>query len=442
MKYDLIVIGSGSAAGKPAKTAKKEGKKVAVVESADFGGTCALRGCMPKKVYLAAAEVIDWSGKLNEHGVKNDTSLDWSKVQEFKKSYTNGFKTGIRKGYEKAGIDIIEGRASIKDENTINVNGKEYVATNYVIATGAKPRPLTFQGSKHLVTSKEFLELDSLPKNIVFVGGGYISFEFAHIASRAGSNVTILQRDNKPLPMFEREIVKKLLKASKKECITVELNTEAKKITKERNEVHIHTNNGVFQADMAVHGAGRVPQIDDLQLENAGIKTSRKGIEVNEYLQTSQKHIYAGGDCCASKGFPLTPIASLEGAAIAHNLLNEDKQSVNYTATATALFTIPTVASVGMQEKEAVKAGHEVVVNKGESTNWFSSSRINVSVSGYKIIIDKNTDKILGAHLIGHNAEEVINLFAASIKFDITRTELKNTPWAYPTMTSDTDYML
>ena len=443
--YDVIVLGSGSAAGKPARAANNEGWEVAIVESGPVGGTCALRGCMPKKVYLAAAEVLDWSERLEKNGIDfSEKDVRWEKIQEFKSSFTDSFNSGIRSSFEDSGIDIIEGRASFVNENAIEVDGKTYTANKFVIATGNKPRPLDFEGSEYLVTSKEFLELEELPDEIVFVGGGYISFEFGFIAAKTGSNVKILQRDDAPLPMFEKDIVDKLLQNAEEEGIEVILKTEADAVEKKSDRFEVHgSDDNTYVADMVVHGAGRVPQIDDLALEKANIERTRKGVKVDNHLQsTSNPDVYAAGDCAASNGYPLTPIATIEGEVVKDNLVNDKGKTPDYEGTATALFSLPPVSSTGLKEDQVRKKGFNYAVKEGDTTEWFSASRINEKHSGYKILIDEDTDEILGAHFIGHNAEEVINIFSLAIRKSITVSELKKVPWAYPTMVSDIDSML
>ena len=442
--YDLIILGSGSAASKVAHGTASEGWEVAIAEPRRVGGTCALRGCMPKKVYVGAAETIDWANRLDDHGVRADVSVDWHEVQRFKQSFIDDFNDGIRQGFEDAGIDILQGQARFTDEHTVTVNNTAYTADTFLVATGAKPRPLQFTGHDHLITSDEFLDLEALPENIVFVGGGYISFEFAHVAARTGFQVTILQRDNQPLPMFEESIVDELLNASEETGIDIQLNTQAGEVEKHGSRFHVYDEDGehIQETDLVVHGAGRVPQVDDLGLDKAGVDTEHRGVTVDDALQTTQEHVYAAGDCAASPGYPLTPIATMEGQTVTHNLLHEEATKPDYTGMATTLFSIPPVASVGMQESQVEEKGYEYTVNEGESGSWFSSQRIGVDHGRYKVIIDDATDEILGAHLLGHNAEEVINVFAAAIRHDITASELKATPWSYPTSIADTDYML
>src|SRR5699024_9497827 len=198
-QFDLIVIGTGSGGSTAAGKCAKEGWEVAQIDSRPFGGTCALRGCDPKKVLVGAAELIDWNRRMNRTGVPTDAHIDWQQLMQFKESFTQPVPEHREKGMKKAGITPVHGRASFVDEETIEVNGEILKAQNFVIAAGAKPAPIPVDGFEHLTTSTEFLELEELPETIVFVGGGFISFEFAHIATRAGSKVHIVHRGERPL---------------------------------------------------------------------------------------------------------------------------------------------------------------------------------------------------------------------------------------------------
>jgi glutathione reductase (NADPH) len=200
---------------------------------------------------------------------------------------------------------------------------------------------------------------------------------------------------------------------------------------------------GSIEADMVVHSAGRTPEIEDLELEKAGIEYEKKGVKVNEYLQSvSNPAVCAAGDCASSGGLPLTPIASYDGGIAAGNLLNANKVAVDYKGTPSVVFTIPPLASVGLSEENARKMGLKFKANHSSTSGWYSSRRINESHSGFKVLIEEGTDKILGAHLLGPHADEVINIFAIAIRLELRASDLRNALWSYPTNTSDITYML
>ncbi|WP_175058927.1 NAD(P)/FAD-dependent oxidoreductase [Thermococcus sp. 2319x1] len=270
-----------------------------------------------------------------------------------------------------------------------------------------------------------FLELDDLPDKIVFIGGGYISFEFAHLAVRAGSEVAILHRSERPLKNFEPYIVSIFLKATEEEGIRVITEAPVRRVEKRDSTFIVETPKGNFEADLVVHGAGRVPNIDSLGLEKAGVEYGKKGIKVNEYMQTTNPKIYAAGDC-AEGGLPLTPVAAVEGSIAASNIIKGNHVKIDHTAIPTVVFTIPPMPSVGLTEDKALEQGFKIRVKSGETSRWYSSLRINQKYGAYKIILDEDTGKILGAHLLGHNAEEVINIFALAIKMGLHASEVKH----------------
>lgn len=448
-QYDLIVIGTGSAGSTVAYRCRSAGWKVAIIDSRPFGGTCALRGCDPKKVLVGASELVDWHNRMRNNGViSREVKIDWPALMRFKQTFTNPVPQKREEAFIKAGIDTFHGSASFVGKDSIEINSQVLKGRYIVIATGAKPAKLGITGEEYLITSDQFLELKRLPRKIIFVGGGYIAFELAHIVARAGVNTQILHRGVRPLVGFDPDLVNKLVEATKDINIDVQLNTEVKAIEKFSKDFVVHVSSGnkqkKFRADMVVHAAGRIPDIDNLNLEKANIKSDpKRGIMVNEHLQSvSNPIIYAAGDASAGEGLPLTPIAGVEGQVVAHNLLSRNKVIPDYSATSTVVFTTPALASVGISEEEARKKGLKFKISQGDTSWWYSSRRIGLKYSGFKIIIDQMTNQVLGAHLLGHNPEEIINIFAIAIRFGLKSSDLKKIIYAYPTSASDIPYML
>jgi glutathione reductase (NADPH) len=325
--------------------------------------------------------------------------------------------------------------------------GEEALESRYVvIAAGRKPVDLKIPGVEHFTTSQQFLELDELPRRILFVGGGYIAFEFAHVAARVGSQVTIVHRDARPLPRFDADLVNQLVVRSRELGIEIQLETEAEGIEKRAGKFTVHCSTAgrklSFESDMVVHAAGRVPEIDDLGLDAAGVKWDQRGVRVNEFLQSvSNPAVYAAGDAAASGGPPLTPVAGYDGVIVAANLLKGNQKKPNYTGIPTVVFTIPPLASVGLSEREAQAEGLKYRVNKEMTSTWYSSRRVGEKYSGYKILIEVGTDRILGVHLLGDQAGETINLFAVAIRSGMSATDLRHNVFSYPTHASDVPYM-
>jgi glutathione reductase (NADPH) len=443
--YNLIVIGTGAGGSTAAYKCRKEGWTVAEIDHNPFGGTCALRGCDPKKVLVGAAELIDYSKRLNGKGVEGKLKINWKELIKFKRSFTEHVPENREKSFKDAGIETFHGTAKFISENIIEVDENKLIGKNILIANGAKPVKLNIEGVEYINYSDQFLELDELPADIIFVGGGYISFEFAHIAALAGSNVTILHRGKRPLEGFDEDLVELLIKKSKEIGIKVELNTEVKSISKSGDNFIVIANNGgiekKFHANLVVHGAGRIPELDEMDLDKGNVKREKKGVTVNEYLQSiTNPIVYSAGDSAATKGLPLTPVATMESHIAASNLLNGNKKKPDYAAIPTVVFTQPPLASVGLKVEDASEKGLKFDVNFKETSDWYSSKRINEKYSAIKTITEKDTGKILGAHLFGHNSEELINIFALAIKYKIPASELRTIIYSYPTRSSNISY--
>ena len=352
--FELVVIGTGSAGSTVAHKCRKAGWDVAIIDSKPFGGTCALRGCDPKKVLIGAAELIDWTRRMEGKGISSKTTeIDWTALMQFKRTLTTPVPETREKGYAKAGIAMFHGRTSFIDRTTLKVGDDKLTGRFVHIAAGARPATLGIPGSEYLTTSDQFLELEQLPKKIVFVGGGYIAFEFAHIAARAGAEVQILHRGARPLEGFDPDLVNSLAQATRELGIELRLNTAVESIEKRVEQFVVNASmeqgNQTFEADMVVHSAGRVPDIDDMNLEKAGVERDSRGVLVNEYLQSvSNPAVYAAGDAAASGGPRLTPVAGMEGHVVASNLLKGNHRQPNHVGVPTVVFTLPPLSSVGI----------------------------------------------------------------------------------------------
>ena len=447
-KFDLVAIGTGAAASAVASRCRLAGWQVAIVDSRPFGGTCALRGCDPKKVLVGAAEVIDWGRRMEGKGVQaQQLRIDWQKLMRFKRSFTEPVPKHRAEGFAKAGIAAFYGRARFVGPSTVQV-GEDVLEGRYVvIATGQRPADLKIPGEEHLTTSDQFLELDELPKRILFIGGGYIAFEFAHVAARAGSQVAIVHRGALPLPRFDPYLVDALVERTRELGVDLQLGSEAEGIEKDSGHLIVQTSTSgqkrTVEADMVVHAAGRIPEIGDLNLNAAGVEWGDRGVKVNDFLQSvSNRAVYAAGDAAASGGPPLTPVAAYEGMIVAANLFKGNHQKPNYQGIPTVVFAIPPLASVGLGEREAREQGLKFKLKKEMTSSWYSSRRVGETYSGFKVLVEEGTDRILGAHLLGSQAEEVINLFAVAMRSGMPATDLKHMLFAYPTHGSNLPYML
>lgn len=443
-KFDLVVIGVGMAGQSIARRVRAAGWEVAVVDSRPYGGTCALRGCDPKKVLVGAAELMAWHRRMTGHGIVGDVRIDWADLMRFKRTFTDPTPANIEQSLSHSGIATYHGAAHFVDRNRLQVDGETLTAKQIAIATGAKPRELGIPGMEYVATSTDFLELETLPERIVFIGGGYISFEFAHIAARAGAQVTIVHRGERPLEAFDADLVKVLVTATESIGIDVRLRVEVTAVEKEGSRLRVHMSDGAsLPADLVIHGAGRVPEIDGLQLEQGGIEYTPRGVVVNDYLQSvSNPAVYAAGDSAATKGMPLTPVAVAHGHVVSSNLLKGNQRTPDYTGTPSVVFTVPALSKAGLNEEEAQAAGFKFTVNFQKTDGWYSSRRTNEKYTAFKVLVEDGSGRILGAHLLGSHAGEVINLFSLAIRHRLTAAEVKQTIFVHPAESSDISYMV
>lgn len=446
MEYDLLVIGTGTAAMVAAMRVREAGWNVAVIDEKPFGGTCALRGCDPKKMLVAATEAIDAQRRMRGHGVDGEVRIDWPELMTFKRSFTDPVPQKHEQRYRDKGIDSFRGAAKFTGPSSIMVDQAELHGRHILIATGAEPVRLGITGEELLIDNESFLAMPNLPRRIVLVGGGYIAAEFSHIAARSGAHVTILQRGPRMLPQFEPELVGWLMESFDALGIEVRTNTVVTGIEARRDGFVVHGQSNdeavAVAADLVVHAAGRVPALERLDLAAANIATERGRLKLSEHLQsTSNPAVYAAGDA-AQTGPPLTPVSSHDAKVVVANLLKGNHQKPDYRGVPSVAFTLPPIATVGMGEEEARNSGLRYRVRSERTSDWYTARRLAERVYGFKTLVEEGTGRLLGAHLVGPHADEVINLFGLAIRHDLTADDLKNTMFAYPTGASDIGYMV
>lgn len=445
--FDLIVIGGGTGGIGVARTVARAGWKVASIDSLPFGGTCALRGCDPKRMLVAVTEGVEWARNLDGKGLDAEASVDWPAMIAFKRTFTDVMPGRIEGGLAKAGVSALHGEARFTGHDTIEVDGGALSARHFHLATGARPMTLNIPGEELLATSTDFLELPERPDRVVFIGGGFIAMEFAHVSKRAGAReVTVLEMTKRPLGNFDPDLVEILSDATAD--LGIDLRTEAKamKIEKEGADftVTYETPKGVktVDCDLVVHATGRVPNIDHLNLEAADVEYSRRGIKVSRFMRTTNPAIFAAGDC-ADSGPNLTPVSDYEGHIAAKNLLaGKDEREANYPLIPSVVFTLPSLASVGLSEAAARDKGLDFDIHFAKTEGWYSSLRVGAKHSAFKVLVEKGANKILGAHLLGPGAEEQINLFAMAMDAGLTANKIKGLIFAYPSFASDISSMV
>lgn len=446
-QYDLIAIGTGTGASGAATTCREAGWKVAVVDNLPFGGTCALRGCLPKKVLVGAAQTLDHSRRMRGKGIGGgEPSIAWNELIEFKRTFTAPVPAMREEEFGKDGIDVYHGSARFRGPRSIEVAGEVLEGRFILVATGAVPMRLGIPGEEHLLTSSGFLELDRLPNKIVFLGGGFIAAEFSHVAARAGAQVIVLERGERLLEPFDPDLVGWLMEKFHEIGIDVHLQTRVTAIERDGDglAVRASSNRGqeVFKADLVVHAAGRVPDLDPLDLGAAGVANQKGRLELNEFLQSvSNPAVYAVGDA-AMNGPPLTPIASLDAEVAAANMLKGNHRKPDYLGVVSVCFTVPPIASVGLSEEQARKSGRKFRMQCKKAPDWYTARRVAETLYGFKVLVEEESDRILGAHLVGPHVDEVINIFALAIRRGLTAKDLKTALFAYPTGASDISSML
>jgi glutathione reductase (NADPH) len=375
-----------------------------------------------------------------------EPAIAWDELMKFKRSFTDPVPAMKEKDFAKHGIDAYHGRARFCGSNSIEVGGDELEGRFILIAVGAVPMHLGVAGEEHLITSTDFLELAQLPAKIVLLGGGFIAAEFAHIAARAGAQVTVLEQADRLLTPFDPDLVGWLMDKFREVGIDVRLNTRVTAIERNSGDFSVRAASGgreqVFTADLVVHAAGRVPDLEPLSLAAAGVETDKGRLRLNEFLQSmSNPAIYAAGDAAMS-GPPLTPVASHDAKVAAANMLKGNHVKPNYFGVPSVAFTIPPIASVGLSEKQARERGLKFRVQTQRASGWYTARRVAETIYGFKVLVEDETAHILGAHLVGPHVDEVINIFALAMRKGLTAEDLKTTIFAYPTGASDIGYMV
>jgi glutathione reductase (NADPH) len=441
--YDLIVVGAGMAGVAAATKCASRGWRVAIVDSLPYGGTCALRGCDPKKILRRGAEIIDSARRMRGKGIDDaGLTINWPDLMRHKLGFTDPVPQRLEEGLTGDGVQALHGHATFTGAHQIQVDGAPYVAERFLIATGAHPRPLDFPGHEHLVDSTDFLNLAALPGRILFVGGGFISFELAHIAARAGSATVIVDRGERPLKTFDPDLVELLVDRGRQ--VGVDLRPATTVAGVERCErgyqvtLEAAGRRETIETDLVVHGAGRIADLDSLGLDAAGVRWGEGGVHVERHLQsTTNPAVWAAGDSADTAGMPLTPIAVSEAKVAASNMLNGTTTTPDYTGIPTAVFTIPELVRVGLLEAEAKDQTLDLEIRYSDTSSWYCSYRTGETAAAAKILIDRASDRVVGAHLLGPGYGELVNTLGVAIKLGLTTRQLKSATAAYPTLGSD-----
>ncbi len=433
--YDLFVIGAGSGGVRAGRMAAAEGVRVAVAEDRYLGGTCVNVGCVPKKLYVQASHYAESFHEAEGFGLSaGQVSFDWPRLRDNKTneiSRLNGIYTNLLKN---AGCDLIDGRARVVGPHAVEVNGTTYSAERILVATGGWPFIPDVPGKEHVISSNEVFDLEVFPQDVLVVGGGYIAVEFAGIFAGLGANTHLIYRGDLFLRGFDQEIREYTAQEVAKKGVQLNFNTDIKAIQKlDNGRLKAELNDGrVLEADQILYATGRVPNVQGLGLEEQGVALAENGaVIVNDQFQSSVPSIYAIGDVIDR--VQLTPVALAEGMALVRHLYSQGSPEVDYELIPTAVFCQPNIGTVGLSEEQAKERYADIKVFRSE----FRPLKHTLSGSDertlMKMIVDADSDRVLGVHMVGAEAGEIIQGIGVALKAGATKAVFDSTIGIHPT---------
>jgi glutathione reductase (NADPH) len=445
--YDVLILGGGNAGFGVTVPTRNVGMRVALAEDRDLGGTCPNRGRTPKKVLVAAGHALHEIEQAHVHHISvSRPKLDWAALIDREKEMIGGIPDSLAETLQERGVDLFRERTSFVGRNAVKVGNRTIEAKHIVIATGSRPRPLPIPSAELMITSDEVLSDREQPGSVLFVGGGVIALELGHVYARAGTKVTILEVLPRLLPALDADAVEQIRQESAHIGIDVHTGVKVSRVEKDGNGLRtVFAANGKEQAvvsDRVVNGAGRIANVEHLDLDAGGVQHDGFRISVDAHLRsTSNPAVYACGDVLS--GPPqLSPIATYEGRIVGANVVEGPKYKPDYAILPSAVYTVPALASVGLTEAQAKEKDLNTKVTVSDMEYWFSTQTYAETKAWAKVIVDEESDAILGAHMVGHAAEELINIFGLAKKHGITATALRDFIYAYPSFSSDIKHML
>ncbi len=438
--YDLFTIGAGSGGVRASRIAGGHGAKVAVAEEHRYGGTCVIRGCVPKKMLVYASEFAEALHHAQNKGLTiGDVSFDWATLRDFVNADVDRLEGLYGQTLGGAGVEAISERATITGPNSVKLaSGKEITAKYILVATGGTPVIPPFEGSEHAISSNEIFYLDEFPKRLMVMGGGYIAVEFAGVFNALGGEVTLVNRSDTILRTYEQDIVKRLPPIMEARGMDLQMGAQIESIAKNADgSLKVTLSNGVVkEVDQVLVATGRKPNTEGLGLETVGITLGKGGeIPVDEASKTSCDSIYAVGD--VTDRVQLTPVAIREGHAFADSIFGGNPRVVDHSVIPTAVFSQPSIASVGMTEEEARVAVGEVDIYTSDFRPMKNIFSPRMERGFYKMITAKETGQVLGLHMIGPESGEIIQGAAVAIKAGLTKADFDATTALHPTMAEE-----
>lgn len=436
--YDLFVIGAGSGGVRAARMSAAYGAKVAIAEERYLGGTCVNVGCVPKKLFSYAAHVSADVHNAESFGWNTSSlTFDWPTLRDNKTREIQRLNGIYGSLLSNAGVELFNGHAELRGADTVAVNGKEYRCKNILVAVGGWPSIPEFPGDEHAISSNEIFYLDSLPTTAVVVGGGYIACEFASILNGLGVKTTQLYRGPLFLRGFDNEVRQILAEEMQASGVDVRFEINVERIDKQGDTFHLQLTNGeTLETGLVLYATGRKPLLDGLGLETVDVALDDKGyIAVDANFHTSTPGIYALGD--VTGGIELTPVALAEGMTLAANLFNGEQRRLNYEHIPTAIFSHPNVATVGLSEEQARERYGEISV----FTSRFRHLKHTLGDHGgkvfLKLLVDSNTDRVVGAHIVGDDAAEVMQGIAIAVKMGASKADFDATIGIHPSVAEE-----
>ncbi len=439
-KFDFIVIGAGSGGVRFARLMASKGKKVCIIEKSKVGGTCVIRGCIPKKLYVYASNFSDYFSDSINFGWKINTtpSHNWTKLVIKKNKEINRLNKIYINNLKKVGVVIVQDHASFISSNKIYLKKVKKIiqAKNIIIATGSTPSMPEIPGKHLAINSDQFFEMKKLPKKISIVGSGYIALEFAFLLKNLNYDVSLIIRKKTVLNEFDPDIGQRILNSARSKKIKIYDESTVQSIKKYKKGLLVSTNKNNINTDLIIFAIGRVPNIHSLNLHSAKIKlTSQQAIKVNTLSQTSNKHIYALGDVTNRKN--LTPVAIREAVHLVNYFLYKNKKYLDYDKIASAIFTQPEVGSIGLGENDLKKRNikYKILQTEFKPLKYAFSKKINKVF--IKVLYQPKTEKIFGIIYIGESAAEIIQSIAVSFAKNFTLSDLRNTTPVHPTSSEE-----
>lgn len=434
--FDLFVIGAGSGGVRAARFAAGYGARVAVAESRYLGGTCVNVGCVPKKLLVYGAHYAEDLDQAQGYGWTIDgATFDWKTLIANKDREIERLNGIYRNLLIDSGVTLMQAHARLVDPHTVEVEGRQYTAEHILIATGGWPFVPEIPGREHAITSNEAFYLDELPRRVLVVGGGYIAVEFASIFRGCGADTKLLYRGELFLRGFDGSLRDHLKDELIKKDIDLQFNTDIARIDKQPDGslLAVLKDGRTLEADCILYATGRRPMLDGLGLESLDVTLDDRGfIAVDDQYRTSTPSILAIGDVIGR--IQLTPVALAEGMAVARRLFKpEEYRPVDYNTIATAVFSLPNMATVGLTEEEARKQGHKVVLFESRFRPMKLTMTGGLERSLMKLVVDAETDKVLGCHMAGPDAGEIMQGMAVALKAGATKRIFDDTVGIHPT---------